>query len=500
MHLNRTAVASWLIAVTPVRAAIPAHTTFEIRLLTQISSYYSKPGDEVRGVVVEAVCVGSGSFFPAGTVVRGIVMSVHRVGLGIIHETAKIVLQFREARLADGRTVPVAARLISVDNARERVDSKGAIRGIRATATLSNRIGERLALAAMGHPIALIPILAVESALFRFPDPEIDYRLGTDLHLELDGPLSLPPTAACVDRISQLDQSQELQNIVAQVPYWTYTTRQHNAMDPTNLMFIGSEQSLNRAFESAGWTGARSYSPAADLKIVRAMAEDHADRDAPMRTLLLDDRQPDMYRQKALNTFEKRHHIRLWKRPEQWDGATVWAASATWDIATTFSFRYGFTHRVQEDADLERDKVVGDLAFTGCVDKVVYVYRPEHPGISEPKRKRALWTDGRVAVVALNSCTSPAQAPEPSVEYGKPPLSVRCVRRVTLTARNHFLRDNLVWRGGEGIYVAYRALRDWRQQRTASRIAAGEGTPAPPSMPAGGGCELNGALGLILGM
>ena len=304
MSLNRAAIAAWLIAVAPVPAAIPAHTTFEIRLLTPISSYYSKPGDEVRGVVVEAVCVGSGSFFPPGTVVRGTVKSLHRVGLGIWHETAKVDLQFREAQLADGRTLPIAARLVSVDNARERVDSKGAIRGIRATATLSNRVGERLALATMGHPIALIPILAMETLLLRFPDPEIEYRPGTDLHLVLDSALALPPTAGCVDRIPQLDQSRELQDLVAKLPYWTYTQRQHKAMDPTNLMVIGTEEELNRAFGSAGWSGSRSYSPAADLGVVRAIAEDHADREAPMRTLLLDDQEPDMYRQKALNTFE----------------------------------------------------------------------------------------------------------------------------------------------------------------------------------------------------
>jgi hypothetical protein len=498
MSVSQTAFASWLMAAAPLLAAVSAHTTFALRLLTPVSSYYSKPGDEVRGVVVGSVCSQSGSFLPAGTIVRGTVKSVHRVGLGIIHETAKINLQFLEAELPESGTEPIAARLTSVDNARERVDDKGAIRGIRATATLSNRVGERLALATMGHPIALVPILVAESLLFRFPDPEIDYRPGTDLHLELESALSLPQGSGCGDSMGPVDPSPELQEIVDRLPYWTYTQRQHKAMDPTNLMFVGSEEELDRAFDAAGWSGARSFSAAADLGVMRAIAENHADSDGPMRTLLLENRAPEISRQKTLNTFDKRHHIRIWRRTEKLDGASVWAAAATWDISTTFSVRYGFTHRVQNDTDLERDKVAGDLAFTGCVDQMRYINRPTDPDITEGAGRNELWSDGRIAVVVLNACVP--QQPGPAVRYGRPPRTVRYVRRFTLTIRNHFLRDNLVWRGGEGIYLTYRALRGWRQQRIAGQMTPAERALRSSNTPAGGGSELNGALGLLLGL
>ena len=498
MKLTHLLGLACLMAPGSLPAAMPAGTTFEVRLLNRVSSYYSKAGDEVRAVVAEPVCPESGSSFPAGTIVRGVVKSVRRVGLGVVHETARVELQFREAQLAEGGTQPIAARLISVDNARERVDRKGAIHGIRATATLSNRIGERLALAVISHPLGLIPIFAVESALLRFPDPEIDYRPGTALDLELERPLALPAVSGCVNRIPQLDQSPEVRDMVARVPHWTYTQRQHQPMDPTNLMFVGSAEELDRAFDAAGWTGSRSLSPGTALGVVRAIAEDQSDEDAPMRTLLLDDREPDMYRQKTLNTFAKRHHIRFWRQPEQLNGAAVWASTATWDIATTFSFRYGFTHQVQNHIDLERDKVVRDLAFTGCVDEVAYVTPPDAAINSDSERQRGMWSDGRVAVLLLNSCNAPARVPE-SIEYRQPPLSVRCVRRFTLTVRNHFLRDNLVWRGGEGVYLAYRAMRGWRRQWMATRMPP-ERAPHAPPLSAGGGTELNGALGLVLGL
>ena len=44
------------------------------------------------------------------------------------------------------------------------------------------------------------------------------------------------------------------------------------------------------------------------------------------------------------------------------------------------------------------------------------------------------------------------------------------MRRVTLTARNHFLRDNWYWRGADAARIAFVRLRDWdRQSRQESR-------------------------------
>ena len=473
----------WPVLAAPVPAGLTPHTPFEVRLLTSVSSYRSKPGDEVRAAVVVPGCPESGYAFPPGTIVRGTIRSVHRVGLGIIHETARVKLQFIEVQLANGETKPLAARLVSVDSARERVDRSGSIRGIRATYSLSNRLGERLALEVVEHPLGLIPLFVMESALLRFPDPEIDYPPGTELHLELEGALSLPPASGCVERTSDLGQSAELQHVITALPYWSYSEREHKAMDPTNLIFVGSEGEVQRAFASAGWADSRSLSPVTGLGVIRAIAEDHGDADAPMRRLLLDDRLPDMYRQKALNTFEKRHHVRVWKRPGEFEGAPIWAAAATQDVSATFSFRpFGFTHRIQTDLDLERDKIVSDFVFAGCVDEVAYIGRPEGMLESQAGRRKGLSTDGRVAVLVLNSCETPLAAPAISAADRQPPLSVRCIRRVTLTARNHFLRDNLIWRSGEAAVLGYRAVSGWRRQRIVNHLAqsGAQGTISAP--------------------
>jgi hypothetical protein len=437
----------------------------------------------VRAAVLAPACAESGYALPEGAIVRGVVKSVHRVGLGIVHETAKVDIQFSEVQLAGGETEPLAAHLVSVDNARERVDRHGQIHGIRATYSLSNRVGERLALEVMEHPIGLVPLFVLESAVFRFPDPEIDYPPGTELRLELEDALPVPPDGGCVEQTSDLAESPALQRLITGLPYWSYSEREHKPMDPTNLLFVGSEGEIQRAFAAAGWADSRSLSPKTGLGVVRAIVEDHGDADAPMRKLLLDGRPPDMYRQKALNTFEKRHHVRVWKWDGEFQGAPVWAAAATQDIAATFSLRpFGFTHRIQTDLDQERDKIVSDFVFTGCADEVAYIRRPEWMLASESEWRKGLSTDGRVAVLVLNSCDAPPQAPELSAVDRQPPLAVRVIRRITLTARNHFLRDNLVWRSGDAAVLGFRAVRGWRREWVANRLVeSGVARKTPPN-------------------
>src|SRR5215469_1228011 len=151
----------------------PAGTQVEARLLTPISSYAARPGLQIEAAVATRVCPGGEDALEVGAVLRGVVAKVHRVGMGLIHETAGMQLDFNELQLADGRVYPVQSQLISIDNARESVDSHGRIHGIRATATVSNRTGQHIAFLALDHPAAMLPILAAESAVFHFPEPEI---------------------------------------------------------------------------------------------------------------------------------------------------------------------------------------------------------------------------------------------------------------------------------------------------------------------------------------
>src|SRR5690242_17176892 len=110
-----------------------AATRIKARLLTPVSSYHSKTGDFVEALIVPPACPEPANPFPSESVVVGHVQSVHRVGLGVAHETARLRLEFSGLRFPDGETFAIESRLVGIDNARERVDRSGSIHGIRAT-------------------------------------------------------------------------------------------------------------------------------------------------------------------------------------------------------------------------------------------------------------------------------------------------------------------------------------------------------------------------------
>jgi len=464
-----TALAAAILAA-PAMADVPAGSVLEVRLLTAVSSYSTKTGARVEALVVAPACPRG---IPAGAIVSGTVKRVHKVGLGLIYECARMDIEFHELRLPSGESYAMRARLLGVENAREHVDKHGAIRGIRATYSLSNRMSSRLFFAIDDHPFLLIPLFVVETAVFRFPDPEISYGPGTELSLQLEDPIPAGELPGCADPEPQArpEESAELEELVGGVPAWTYTKRWPRPMDPTNLVFLGSREALDDAFAAAGWTGSESMSPATGMRVIRAIAEGHEYADAPMRTLLLDGAEADISRQKTLNTFVKRDHLRMWKRPGSFRGQTVWAAAATKDIGVSFSMRSGFTHEIQNDVDLERDRVVSDLVFTGCVDSVSYVKRPPSATDVAMDGRKGLTTDARVAVVALNSCDRPRFGSAPATENQQVPAAVRWVRRVTLTARNHILRDHMVWKRAEAAWMGYRMVHYWVQERLSERRA-----------------------------
>ncbi len=478
-------------------AAAPGASRVEARLLTPISTYSSKPGASVEAVVTTPLCQEGGSL-PEGTTVQGLVKRVRKVGLGLIHETASLEIDFETLHLPDGTDYAAPIRLVGIDNARERIDARGAIHGMRATSTLSNRLGERLVFLAFGHPMMATPLFLAETGLFRFPDPEIEYGRGAELYLEIEFPESFRGLSPCT--LPTADGSgkelDDLQSLVDGLPYWSYSKRQSQPMDLVSLMFIGNEPSLDAAFQAAGWTGSAPNSVRSGFGAIRAIVENRSDSDAPMRTLLLDGQEPDKRLQRSLNTFEKRHHLRVWNRPGEWRGQKVWASAATQDVGTTFSLRpLGFTHQIENDVDQERDKVVSDLVYTGCVDSVTYLRRPERLRGPGREYRKGVYTDSRVAVVVLNACRQPrldvaAGTPDP-----EPSLLVRCFRRVTLTARNHLLRDNIVWRSGDALWLGIGMLRDWRAQRKDERLARMEDRGPVDSRPIEAGATGSGTAG-----
>jgi len=128
-----------LLAPGPVFAQeLPAGTVVQLRLRQGLSSFGSKPDTPVSAIVIAPIAVGGKTLVPLGTELTGVVEETKRVGLGFSREVARLHITFDMAHLPDGQSLPIVSRITGVDNAREKVDQEGRIRGIRATASFSS--------------------------------------------------------------------------------------------------------------------------------------------------------------------------------------------------------------------------------------------------------------------------------------------------------------------------------------------------------------------------
>ena len=188
---------------------------------------------------------------------------------------------------------------------------------------------------------------------------------------------------------------------------------------------------------------------------IRAYVEGRGNSSFPMSALLLNDAEADMSWQKGLNDMSKRHHIRLWKQPQMWDGQEVWAAAATRDI--DFAYMHhgaAMTHRIDGNIDQERDKIAYDLSFTSYVDVLDWEERSSIPGVTRNGTGDLMNTDKKLAVLRLRDTETPrlstdTQEIDSIPVHGR--MGQRFVRREILSMRNDIVRNNMYWRGYEGV-------------------------------------------------
>ncbi len=392
----------WVLAlsVTARAAVLPAGTQLEIRLTSAVASNTSKVKDAVQAVLIRPVASGNEIVLPAGTVVRGVVKDA----VPIKGPNDRAVLDLDFTALEPGGKAPalkIAAKVASVDNARESVEESGRITGILASETLAsrieagvNRVGQKYS--KLGEFLG-----GLRSAVLQEPQPEIAYAPGVEMTLALTKPLECAATAAPVS-IQQVAPEKAIYDLVNAQPYRTKTEGGGVPSDMTNLMFLGTEEHLNAAFAAAGWSSAAQLNTASGLEVFRAIAEMRGYKEAPMSILMLDGQKPSTVFQKQNNTFAMRHHLRIWRRPDTFQGHPVWVCAATHDIGIEFSpEQRNFIHKIDSEIDRERAKVVSDLLFAGKVRALSLVARPDVPQQSQNATGDQLRTDGAMAVLLL---------------------------------------------------------------------------------------------------
>lgn len=364
-------------AVLAAGARIPVGTSLAARLTTPVSSNASKVNDLVQAVIVSPIA--------AGHILNGRISAVSPANA---NQNAYLQIEFEEARL------------IEVDNARESVNESGRIMGITASHSPEAQIDRGIEKLNERYTKIAEVLKTFKTILLRDVNPEIEYPAGIEIRVRLTRPLPLEPVRDGYGIAKRTDPI--LEDLIRQQPVRTQADRPALPSDWTNVVFIGTRESIAKAFEAAGWSPAADMNTASILEAARAIIEARGYPETPVSKLSLDGRLPDMVFQKMNNTLAKRHHLRIWRTQEKWRGQDVWIGAATHDNGIAFApDRRTFFHTIEPDIDREREKVADDLIFTGLAKNIASISRSGIPSESTNATRDRMITDGKITVLTI---------------------------------------------------------------------------------------------------
>jgi hypothetical protein len=187
---------------------------------------------------------------------------------------------------------------------------------------------------------------------------------------------------------------------------------QGNPGDMVNVLIVGSQDQVVRAFAAAGWV---QVDKSVQDTVLTGLLNSLQKKDyltMPMSTLYLFGHAQDygFAHAEPVRVAMSRNHLRVWKSPYQVEGRPLWCVAATHDIGFERDQRNnGITHKIDPAIDGEREYVNDTLAQTGLVMARDHV-TPANP-LTEAKTATggSFHSDGRVVVLVLKpGSTSPS--------------------------------------------------------------------------------------------
>lgn len=316
-------------------------------------------------------------------------------------DRARLLLRFNRLEIQGQEPAQLMDHLIEVENARETVLGTGAIQGL-----LQSEVPVSLVQAALEKWKKANPQMgqAAEKQKQKYlgkSSTAIEYDAGTDLNLTLDKPLTLGEVfnPAAPAQISAPAKS-GVAELLRSAPHRD-ASKDGKAGDPLNLVIIGNQGQIEKAFVAAGWDIPQRETSSSLIATVRAAVSEQGYGKAPISDLYLYGQRENLAFEKMLNTFTKRHHLRLWRSPAKTaDGREIWLGAATHDNG--IDIHPGVvSHAIDPDLDLERAKVGADLILSGQVAGEELVSRP-NPLSSGLTATGATWkTDGQILAIEL---------------------------------------------------------------------------------------------------
>ncbi|MFN7939056.1 MAG: LssY C-terminal domain-containing protein [Bryobacteraceae bacterium] len=446
-------------------AEVPAGSLLDVRLTHTVSSDGSKGEELVRGLLAAPLVLDGGLRIPARTAIEGRVRTARSVGYGWRRERATLDIEFQSLVLDDGTRIAFKAKLTEIENARESVNRHGLIAGTLAASAPQLFLNGRLKSLPRWNPLTDHVLLIHRATFPFFPQPEIRLPAGADLRIRVSEPFFFPDDRLLHEEVRRQPLPEPLQNKPSRI-----STRKGQGSDVINVAFVGTEQELTRAFDSAGWNEARKATVRSVFRGMRDVWEQSFDPYAPMSRMLWDGRAPDLQYQKSLNSYAKRHHVRIWKAAETEAGVPLWVGAATHDVQLKFAWRrMHFTHGISSDVDRERQKLHDDLAFAGCIETSSMLDR-DMPGVLRNSDRTPMFTDGAVHWIDLQTCRhdriGSAEEHERMVRADRPLLQ-RYLRQQVLVLRNDILRANVFYSLGDLTRRLVRGIVSWNVERSA---------------------------------
>ncbi len=448
---------------------IPAGQVLEARLITSCGTQISKSGDAVFAVLISPVVHEGSIVVAAGTKIEGTIVDVARMGFGIKNGRARLGFRFHTIHQENGTTLPLNARLVQVDTAREKVDGLGRIYGISPSITVSGALSSYAWRLVLLEPTVGSAVWTTKLLFAPAPDPEILYPRGTEILLQVASPtwIAEPDHASLVSALQEEDALNWI-SLLNGLPSMRIQEKSGREGDRINFALKAHPDSILQAFRASGWEIADQRNIGSVTQTYFAIVRRRGYDTAPMSPMKYMDGAPSFELQKSLNTFSRRHHLRLWRAGEASDGTPLWVGSATEDINIGFSKKSRrWTHTIDEDIDNERTKILSDLIFTECVTTASLV-------TGRPVMVPNISTDGMIAVAHLGLCNEPRQMPLNTLN--KPRPMNRFLRGLSALGKD-MVRSNFVTLGlttgripphtfmDKGKFSSFRPRSAWAQQQ-----------------------------------
>ncbi len=200
---------------------------------------------------------------------------------------------------------------------------------------------------------------------------------------------------------------EELREILESMPCCTTNRKGTRQGDPLNIVVVGDEEPVFRAFAARKWDVTEEMTFAAKWRTVKAFLMGSEYRYSPISPLYTFGRRQDIALQKARSNIHERNHLRLWLTPYTWEGRRVYLGQISRDIGIRFTTRSPTisTHKIDPQVDEARDYLVEDLVLSGFVEKVGHVRGVGAAGRDNPRKNLTgdpYYTDGLRAVIVIS--------------------------------------------------------------------------------------------------